>query len=388
MKKNINIFLAGIILGLIVMGAGLLVIYRPMMLKKENLWKESVIEKVNKRADKKIKAEETKTGNPPKLNKDLQVLNNNFQNKMKQADFVGSFYGVKNNEVFSNTGIGYANIGKKMPNDKDCMYGIASIQKVMTTILLGKALLQTKHNLDEPLSNFLPDVPNGKNVTLRSMIQMMSGYGIQSAPKKENLSGKKLYNYAIKNIKLNGVGTYEYAPVNYLLLSFVIEKLTGKSYENYFVEVIKQPLGLLHTDFEENIINSKERAIGYKSTTEGKYGKIWELNAVQYNYEKGTGNLFMSSGDLFKVLSQYLKGNILPESMVKELNIPGSQSTYCGGLYHTGTYIRAHGLEKGFEPTVLISYDGQNGIVSLGNLRLRKNSNMKLLLTVYPVLFK
>ncbi|CAM2945478.1 serine hydrolase domain-containing protein [Dellaglioa algida] len=384
MKKNMNVFLAGVILGLIVMGIGLLVIYRPMMLNKESLWKESVIAKSNTEINAAKKTNETSK----KLDKDLQVLNNDFQKKMKQTNFVGSFYGVKDNEEFTDTGLGYANASKKMLNGKDSMYSIASIQKVMTAILLGQALLQTKHNLDEPLSNFLPDVPNAKNVTLRSMLQMVSGYGPQVAPKGKNLSGQKLYEYIINNMKMTSVGTYKYAPVNYLLLTFVIEKLTGKSYEDYFKEVIKQPLGLAHTDFQQDIVNNEERAVGYKSKTKDNYKEISEMTMAQYNYEKGTGNLFMSSKDLFKVLSQYLKGNIVPMTMVRELNRPEGQTTYCGGLYHNDSRVTAHGMERGFEPTVLMSYDGKSGIVSLGNMKLKEYTNMKSLIRIYPTLFK
>ncbi|WP_420911480.1 serine hydrolase domain-containing protein, partial [Dellaglioa algida] len=257
------------------------------MLNKESLWKESVIAKSNTEINAAKKTNETSK----KLDKDLQVLNNDFQKKMKQTNFVGSFYGVKDNEEFTDTGLGYANASKKMLNGKDSMYSIASIQKVMTAILLGQALLQTKHNLDEPLSNFLPDVPNAKNVTLRSMLQMVSGYGPQVAPKGKNLSGQKLYEYIINNMKMTSVGTYKYAPVNYLLLTFVIEKLTGKSYEDYFKEVIKQPLGLAHTDFQQDIVNNEERAVGYKSKTKDNYKEISEMTMAQYNYEKGTGNL-------------------------------------------------------------------------------------------------
>lgn len=384
MKKNMNVFLSGVILGLIVMGIGLLVIYRPMMLNKESLWKESVVAKSNT----EIKAARETNKTSKKLDKDLQILSNNFQSKMKQANFVGSFYGVKDNEEFTNTGLGYADAGKKVLNDGDCMYGIASIQKVMTAILLGQSLLQTKHSLDEPLSNFLPDVPNAKNVTLRSMLQMVSGYGAQSAPEGENLSGQKLYEYTISHMDLIGVGTFKYAPVNYLLLTFVIEKLTGKTYEDYFKEVIKQPLGLAHTDFQQDIVNNNERAVGYKATDKDDYKKIFEMTMAQYNYEKGTGNLFMSSKDLFKVLSQYLKGNIVPMSMVKELNTPEGQTTYCGGMYHGDSHVTTHGIERGFESTVLMSYDGKSGIVSLGNMKLKKYTNLKSLTKIYPTLFK
>ncbi len=137
---------------------------------------------------------------------------------------------------------------------------IASNTKTMTGTVILQLVAEGKLRLSDPIAKYLPDVPNGQNITITQLLDMRSG----------------LYNYS-ESLELNetldqtpervwtpaqllaiafarppyfapGAG-YHYSNTNTVLLGLVIEKVTHQSLRAVFADRIFKPLGLKNTSF-------------------------------------------------------------------------------------------------------------------------------------------
>ena len=70
---------------------------------------------------------------------------------------------------------GTAEIGKEVPMSLNDFLRIGSNTKTMTSTVILQLVQEGKLKLDDPISKFRPDVPNGKNITIAQLSEMRSG---------------------------------------------------------------------------------------------------------------------------------------------------------------------------------------------------------------------
>ncbi len=124
--------------------------------------------------------------------------------------------------------------------------------------------------LDNPLSMYIHDFPNGEEISIEHLLTLSSGIFDYTEVESFDIEGKLTKSKLdlvelIKTLPQTfqpGV-KWEYSNSNYILLSYIIEKVSRRSFEDYLVEELLKPYGLLDTCFAERgkiIIN---RSFGY-----------------------------------------------------------------------------------------------------------------------------
>lgn len=83
--------------------------------------------------------------------------------------------------------------------------------------------------------------------------------------------------------------------------------------------------------------------------------------------ELGTGQVYMTPFELFKAEHYLLRGKVISLRNVRTLHMPGSSSTYGGGVYNQPNGIRSHGIGYGYESSLFESRNGKFGVVLLTN---------------------
>lgn len=143
-------------------------------------------------------------------------------------------------------------------------YQIGSVSKLFTSACVLKLIEEGKLSPDDKMEKFFPEYENIKGVSVDNLLHMNSGiadfvnYPEKAFPelaekfvedaKAVSLDEEKMHEY-MKTVALEfepGTKT-EYSNTNYYLLGSIIEKTTGKSYNEYVNEVIIEPLGLKET---------------------------------------------------------------------------------------------------------------------------------------------
>ncbi|KRN93257.1 serine hydrolase domain-containing protein [Pediococcus stilesii] len=165
------------------------------------------------------------------------TLNGTLEAGLKPIDFSETAVLIDNDKIVDSYTAGDANNDKKVKNTLTTTYEIDSLQKALTAGLVMNQINAGKLQFTDKLSKYIKDFPGGDQITIRQLLDMTSGLSMGDVTYKEaNLSNSQLLKVVRKNVKFdaNKIGTWNYQPVNFVILSEVIERVSGRSYEQLF----------------------------------------------------------------------------------------------------------------------------------------------------------
>ena len=151
--------------------------------------------------------------------------------------------------------LGWADFNTKTPLNDSSVFELASLSKQFTA--MGIVILKEKNKLsyDDNLKKYFPDFPYD-NITIRNLLTHTSGlpsYEDQFETKWDH--HKIAYNKDVVSILQQAKDTlyfkpgtkWKYSNTGYALLAFIIEKVSGISYNDFMARNIFQPLNMTHT---------------------------------------------------------------------------------------------------------------------------------------------
>lgn len=167
---------------------------------------------------------------------------------------------------------GYHNKKEDIPSKPNALFKIASISKLYVAVAITKLTNNQLISLDNSLLDYFPElegrIENADKITLRMMVQHRSGIpNFTDQPdfwKNQPNTDIDVLRYVLDlpaNFEPNK--DYGYSNTNYLLLSRIIEQVTGGSRQDYFKTEILIPLGLKHTFGSIDEVNLDDVMSGY-----------------------------------------------------------------------------------------------------------------------------
>jgi D-alanyl-D-alanine carboxypeptidase len=144
---------------------------------------------------------------------------------------------------------------------------IGSNTKTWTGTVILQLVQEGKLTLDDPVSTYRPDVPNGQHITITQLLGMRSGLynyteslelnqTLDTNPTKA-WTPDELLAIAYKSPPYFPPGQgFLYSNTNTVLLGLIIEKLTGNPVEQEFQRRIFTPLGLRNTHLPPRTSNA------------------------------------------------------------------------------------------------------------------------------------
>ncbi len=167
---------------------------------------------------------------------------------------------------------GYKNRENKTPADPHSLFKIASVSKLYTAVAVTKLVYDRRISLDKTLADYFPElvgrIENADKITVRMMVQHRSGIPNYTDTKNYWVHPKQSDKERLDLVldlpaKFKPNMDYEYSNTNYLLLSKLIEKVTGESKFQYIKKVILDPLNLKKTYGSINDVNLNDVMSGY-----------------------------------------------------------------------------------------------------------------------------
>jgi CubicO group peptidase (beta-lactamase class C family) len=230
--------------------------------------------------------------------------------------FNGSVLVAEKGNVIYKKGFGLADMEWNIPNQPDTKHRLGSITKQFTATLIMQLVEQGKLKLDVPISTYLPDYPkkNGDVITIHHLLTHSSGIpnmtsfpGFVKDVMRNSYSPVQLVNISADSaLQFKPGERFAYSNSGYLLLGYIIEKVTGKSYEQVLQENIFTPLKMNNTGYDHHGTLLKNRASGYE-----KNGRSY-VNAgfIDMSVPHAAGALYSTVEDLY-LWDQALYGNQL-----------------------------------------------------------------------------
>lgn len=186
--------------------------------------------------------------------------------------FNGSVLVADENGILYQNGFGWANVEWDRPNETDTKFRLASISKQFTAMLIMQLVEAGKLSLEVPISTYLPDFPRGKaeQITIHHLLTHTSGIpNYTSFPnywevmRRPNSPEDLVRLFADSTLAFTPGERHSYSNSAYVLLGQIIEKNTGKPYEQVLHERIFSPLKMDNTGYDHHKSMLKKRAAGY-----------------------------------------------------------------------------------------------------------------------------
>jgi CubicO group peptidase (beta-lactamase class C family) len=162
---------------------------------------------------------------------------------------------LRDGEVVSHGTLGVVDTKTNQPVRDDSVFPIASLSKPF--VALGVLTLAELHKLDltDPVGKYLPDLPaDWKTIQLIRLLDHTSGIPDHYNAGKWDVTGpdpissdELISKLATLPLHFKAGDKYEYSNGNYALLAKVIEKVSGKPYDEYLEQAVFNPLGMYHT---------------------------------------------------------------------------------------------------------------------------------------------
>jgi CubicO group peptidase (beta-lactamase class C family) len=189
----------------------------------------------------------------------------------KQGRFSGTVLLAKDGKVVLRKSYGMANYELGVPNTPDTVYRIGSITKSFTALAVLQVEEKGLLKVTDPARKYVPEIPAGwGDITIHQLLCHMSGIpDFMNAKAYEDFADPKhianaLMEYAEKPLLSKPGEVLRYSNSGYALLGRIIEKVSGKSYEEYLTENILRPAGMEHTAVDHTPDMVPHRANGYR----------------------------------------------------------------------------------------------------------------------------
>lgn len=275
-----------------------------------------------------------------------QQLDSLFRVLDKHSLALGSVTILKDGKtVYQNTtGLFFISSAEKIHTTAQTRYRIGSVSKVFTAVMIIQLIEEKKLTLDQKLSIYFPDLPNAGKITTSHLLNHQSGLhdytngtvfeGWMSKPKTQ---AELLQIIRDKGADFEPGTQHEYCNTNYLLLSYIIEKATGKTYEANVNTRIISKIKLTSTYMAKAINPKNNEATSYKYGN-GTWNPVIETNP---DIHRGAGAIVSNSNDLASFIYVLFSNKLIKKSSLEKM------TTITDG-YGMGLFPYDHGTVKGY----------------------------------------
>ena len=251
--------------------------------------------------------------------------------------------GITNKDsVLFSGGFGYADIKAKRSADGTTLFRLGSITKMFVSLSILKLIQEGKLSLNDELKKVAPEVPFENEweatdpVRIVHLLEHTAGFDDMKLNRMCSQDNKEYTGKQMMLFQRNSLvcrwkpgERHAYSNPGYVILGYIIEKITGKSYGQYIAENIFQPLGMAHSNFN---------AFGKFPGSDAKQyvvhnGKVVEVPSVTVIMAPA-GSLWSCSGDMVKFLRLFLNNGspLFPNGIIHEMETVHSSLAAKAGL--------------------------------------------------------
>jgi D-alanyl-D-alanine carboxypeptidase len=257
---------------------------------------------------------------------DKAKLDQFFDRLAEKNKAMGSLTVARDGKVLYTRAIGYSQINgtEKKPLTAANRFRIASITKMFTAAMILQLVEERKLKLTDTLDKFFPQIPNSRKITIVQILSHRSG--IPNVRRDQNSQGNVNTTPITKdeNLALIVKATPDFEPDSkqsysnsgYFLLGLIIEKLTGKPYEEALKERITSKIGLKDTyTATGNIDVNKNESLTYLNV-----GGDWkQVPETHPSILFGGGQIVSTPNDLAKFIQALFDGKIVSKESLDQM---------------------------------------------------------------------
>jgi CubicO group peptidase (beta-lactamase class C family) len=283
--------------------------------------------------------------NKPKLDSLMDIL-------AEKNNAMGSLTISKNGVTVYSRAIGYSSIssGEKIPATPQTKYRIGSITKMFTAIMIFQLIEEGKLSLNTTLDKFFPQLPNAKKITIGNLLNHRSGlHNFTDVPEYQNwMTQPKTRDEMLAIITKGGVDfqpdeKFSYSNSGYVVLGYIIEKVSKQSYSKYLSNRITSKIGLSNTYVGGKSDLKKNESFSYRFENDWEQGPETDLSIPG-----AAGGIVSTPTDLTKFIEALFSLKLVSSSSLEQMK--KMTEGYGMGMFQLPFYTKvAYGHNGGID---------------------------------------
>jgi CubicO group peptidase (beta-lactamase class C family) len=232
-----------------------------------------------------------------------------------------------------------------------------------------------KLKVDDPVKKYLPDAPPAwDKVTIFNLLTHTSGIpsftGFPDYASTEAIPTtpeKLVTRFRDKPLEFEPGEKWNYSNSGYVLLGYLIEKISGQAYKTFVQENIFNPLGMKDTGYDSNSAIISRRASGYSPSADGPVNTGFIDMSIPFS----AGALYSTAEDLLRWEQGLFGGKVLSAASLQKMTTPFKREYACGlavSMVKGHKLIEHGGGIEGFNTQLSYFPEDQLTVAVLGNL--------------------
>lgn len=252
---------------------------------------------------------------------DTATLDQYFNRLESNNQFMGSVAVAQNGIILYTKTVGYSDLENKIKANKNTKYRIGSISKTFTSVLVFKAVEKKKLTLHQTIHSFFPELNNAGKITIKHLLSHQSG--LKNFTKNEDYlswNTKPKTEQEMRALIAGGGSDFEpgsqvaYSNTNFVLLTYILEKVFQKPYSELLTTFITQPLGLKNT-YLGGVINPANNECKSYNFIEN-----WSLAPeTDISIPLGAGGIVSTPADLVQFSTALFGGKLLQKESLEQM---------------------------------------------------------------------
>ena len=289
--------------------------------------------------------------------------------------FMGSVLVARDGDVLFDKSYGLASLEWQLPHTSATRFQIGSITKQFTAAAVLLLEERGAISLDDPIRKYLPGAPRAwRGITIFHLLAHRSGIpdlldlpDYASFKRSPATVEQVVAFFRDVPLRFRPGERMSYSNSGYVLLSYLIEQLSGESLERFLASEIFAPLRMRDSGLGSHAAVVLSLADGYARSGDD----FVTADFIDMQVLHGAGAMYSTTGDLLKWTQALFGGDLLTTESLQRMTMPQE------GDYALGVEVRnAHGRRviehgggvQGFNAHLAYYPDDQVTVAVLGNV--------------------
>ena len=248
----------------------------------------------------------------------------------KLGYFNGAILVADHGRVVYSKGVGKASFDYDVPNTPRTKFGIASITKQFTALLILQQVAEDRILLQSKVSDYLPwyRKDTGSRMTIEQLLHHTSGLPPDFDSPEFNATPEAARRYEHQEFAekfCQPTLTYEpgtkwqYSNCGYNLLGLILERVTGMTFNDLLRERLLGPLGMKDSGLDQNDLG-RNGATGYLRHAGPRYTPGAYIDRI---HGFSSGSMYSTAEDLYKWNQALSSGEFISKEMREQMFTPG-----------------------------------------------------------------